>query len=64
MPQLDRTTALALVDSGYMPLSLYVEMFESRETHITLQEVESPNTAPGDQWEKLERLLVSTTYKH
>jgi hypothetical protein len=27
MADLDRTTARALVDAGYMPLSVYIEMF-------------------------------------
>jgi hypothetical protein len=59
MPQLDRTTARALVEAGYMPLSRYIEMFEP---HLTLQEVASPDTAPRDDWEKLERALMSTTF--
>ena len=59
MPQLDRTSARALVDSGYMPVAQYVEMFEP---HLMLQHVASPDTAPRDDWEKLERLLISTTF--
>jgi hypothetical protein len=58
MPHLDRTSARALVDSGYMPVSQYVEMFEP---DMVLQHVDSPSTAPRDDWEKLERLLISTT---
>lgn len=59
MAQLDRTTARALVEAGYMPLSHYIEMFEPR---MVLQETASPSTAPDDKWEKLERLLMSTTF--
>jgi hypothetical protein len=61
MPQLDRTTARALVEAGYMPLSHYIEMFEP---HLRLQEVESPSTAPDDKWKKLERLFASITFTH
>ena len=56
MPRLDRTTARGLVESGYMPLSHYIEMFEPQ---LMLQEVASPSTAPDDKWRKLERLLVA-----
>ena len=59
MAQLDRTTARALVDAGYMPLSHYIEMYAP---HMLLQHVESPSTEPRDDWEKLERLLVSTSF--
>jgi len=57
MPYLDRTTARALVESGYMPLSEYMEMFELR---MRLQEVSSPSIAPND--EKQQRLFISTTF--
>ena len=60
MPQLDRITARALVESGYLPASDYIEMFEAP---LALQEVASPSTAPDDKWEKLERLLISTTFE-
>ena len=60
MPHLDRTTARALTECGYLPASDYIEMFEAP---LPLQEVESPRTAPDDKWEKLERLLISTTFK-
>ena len=33
MANLDRTTAQALVDAGYMPLSAYVEMFGATADH-------------------------------
>lgn len=56
MPQLDRTTARALVEAGYMPLSHYIEMFEPK---LMLQQVASPSTAPDEKLEKLERLLSS-----
>lgn len=59
MPRLDRTTARAMTEAGYMPLSEYIEMFEPR---LGLQHVESPSTAPKDDWAKLERLLMSTTF--
>ncbi len=59
MPQVDRATARALVESGYMPLADYVEDFEP---HLTLRQVPSPSTAPQDEWAKLERLLISTTF--
>lgn len=59
MPQVDRTTARTLVESGYMPLADYVEDFDA---HLTLKEVPSPSTAPQDEWAKLERLLISTTF--
>ncbi|HET7680360.1 MAG TPA: hypothetical protein VFK79_09535 [Xanthobacteraceae bacterium] len=59
MAQLDRTTARALVEAGYMPLSHYIEMFEPR---TRLQEMASPSTAPDDDREKLERWLMSTTF--
>jgi hypothetical protein len=61
MPQMDRTTARALVDAGYMPLSHYIEMFEP---HLALQEVASPSTAPEDKWEKLHRLFASLHFTH
>jgi hypothetical protein len=61
MPKLDRTSARALVESGYMPLSQYVEMFEPYPM-LMLQQVAAPSTAPRDDWEKLERLLMSTTF--
>ena len=57
MPYLDRTTARALVESGYMPLWEYMEMFEPR---MRLQEVASPSIAPHD--EKQERLFMSTMF--
>ena len=59
MPHLDRTTARALVESGYMPLSDYIEIFEQQ---MRLQEVASPSTAPNDEAERLERLFISTTF--
>ena len=59
MPQMDRDTARALVESGYMPLSQYAEMFEPQ---LMLQHVTSPSTAPQDQWAKLEGLLSSTIF--
>jgi len=48
-----------MTEAGYMPLSEYIEMFEP---HLGLQHVESPATAPKDDWAKLERLLMSTTF--
>jgi hypothetical protein len=36
---LDRSTALALVDAGYMPLSRYVELFERAEQQFGEGEV-------------------------
>jgi hypothetical protein len=60
MPRLDRASARALVESGYMPLSDYTEMFEPQ---FMLQQVPSPSTAPGDKWEQLEQLLISTTFE-
>ncbi len=40
MPDLDRTTARALVEAGYMPLTRYLEMFgESAD--------DAPSIAPG-----------------
>ena len=60
MPHLDRTTARALVEAGYMPLSDYIGMFEQ---HMRLQEVASPSTAPHNEAERLERLFISTTVK-
>jgi hypothetical protein len=59
MPRLDRETARAMTEAGYMPLSEYIEMYEP---HLRLQHVESPSTAPKDDWAKLERLLISTTF--
>jgi hypothetical protein len=59
MAQLDRTTARALVEAGYMPLSDYIAMFEPR---MMLQEMASPSTAPDDEREQLERWLMSTTF--
>jgi hypothetical protein len=59
MAHLDRTSARALVEAGYMPLSHYIEMFEPR---MMLQEVASPNTAPNDEAERLDRLFISTTF--
>lgn len=59
MPQMDRVTARALVESGYMPLSQYAEMFEPE---LMLQHVASPSTAPQDRWAKLERILSITTF--
>ena len=60
MPHLDRTTARALVEAGYMPLSDYIGIFEQ---HMRLQEVASPSTAPHNEAERLERLFISTTVK-
>jgi len=57
MAHLDRTTARALVEAGYMPLSHYIEMFEPR---MMLQEVASPSTAPEENLKNLERQLIST----
>lgn len=59
MPQLDRTSARALVDAGYMPLSHYIELFKDE---ITLRDVPSPATAPETRREKIQRLFVSTTF--
>lgn len=39
MAALDRPTARALVDAGYMPLSRYVELFEAAEPHLGEGEV-------------------------
>jgi len=63
MPQaeLDRTTARALVEAGYMPLAHYIEMFEP---HLALQEVASPSTAPESKWKKLEGLLSGMPFHH
>ena len=36
---LDRSSARALVDAGYMPLSRYVELFEGAEPHFGEGEV-------------------------
>jgi len=45
MAELDRTTARALVEAGYMPLAHYIEMFgddgENGGEHVV-----SPATAP------------------
>jgi hypothetical protein len=57
MPHLDRTTARALVEAGYMPLSHYIEIFEPR---MRLQELASPSTAPDEEEQKLERLMSTT----
>ena len=59
MAHLDRTTARALVEAGYMPLSHYIEMFEPR---MMLQEMASPSTAPNDEADRLERLFISTMF--
>lgn len=59
MLPMDRVTARALVESGYMPLSQYAEMYEPQ---LMLQHVASPNTAPQNQWEKLEGIVSSTTF--
>jgi hypothetical protein len=60
MPQLDRTSARALVDAGYMPLSHYIEMFGPE---LTLREVASPATAPESETEKMTRMLMSATFR-
>ena len=60
MDQIDRTTARALVDAGYMPLSHYIEMFGPE---LQLLEVESPATAPESEKEKTRRLFLSTTFR-
>lgn len=57
MPQVDRVTARALVESGYMPLSRYAEMYEPQ---LMLQHVASPSTAPQHEEGKLERPLTFT----
>jgi hypothetical protein len=59
MAHLDRTTARALVEAGYMPLSHYIEMFEP---HMMLQEMASPSTAPDENRKKLEQQLMSTMF--
>ena len=38
MAYLDRTTAKALVDAGYMPLSAYIELFGAAAEH----EIDAP----------------------
>jgi hypothetical protein len=60
MPQVDRTSARALVDAGYMPLSHYIEMFGPE---LMLREVASPSTAPETEKEKTTRLWMSTTFR-
>jgi hypothetical protein len=57
MLHLDRRTARALVEAGYMPLSHYVEIFEPR---MRLQELASPSTAPDEEEQKLERFMSTT----
>lgn len=59
MAQLDRSSARALVDAGYMPLSHYIEMFGSE---LPLREVASPSTVPESRRERIQRLFVSTTF--
>jgi hypothetical protein len=60
MPAFDRTTARALVEAGYMPLSHYVEMFGPE---LQLQEVASPAIAPESETERTRRLFLSTTFR-
>ncbi|ARQ02305.1 hypothetical protein [Pseudorhodoplanes sinuspersici] len=38
MADLDRTTAKALVEAGYMPLSVYIQMFGATAEH----EIDAP----------------------
>lgn len=59
MPQIDRSSARALVDAGYMPLSHYIELFGPE--HM-LHEVDSPSTVPETRREKIERLFVGATF--
>jgi hypothetical protein len=59
MPQIDRASARALVDAGYMPLSHYIEMFGPE---LMLRKVASPTTVPETRREKIQRLFVSTTF--
>ena len=60
MFDIDRTTARALVEAGYMPLSHYIEMFGAE---LQLREVDAPATAPESETEKSRRLFLSTTFR-
>lgn len=60
MPQMDRATALALTDAGYMPVSHYIEIFGPE---LLLQEVASPSTVPETKREKIQRLFVGTVFQ-
>ena len=60
MFDIDRTTARALVEAGYMPLSHYVEMYGPE---LQLREVESPATAPESEKEKSRRFFLSTAFR-
>ncbi len=44
MAEVDRVTARALVEAGYMPLRIYLERFGAG---IAPDHVDSPPTAPG-----------------
>ena len=50
MADLDRTTARALVEAGFMPLSVYIEMFGATAEHNfdapLVPALESDQTAP------------------
>jgi hypothetical protein len=56
MPRLDRATARALVESGEMPVSQYIDMFEPR----MLLEVASSDTTSDEKRKKMEWLLSTT----
>jgi hypothetical protein len=53
MADVDRVTARALVEAGYMPLREYLERFASRHES---DHVDSPSTAP-DRCESSEPVL-------
>lgn len=45
--RLERTTALALVDAGYMPLSEYIEMFAANIAAEALPEAPERDSLAG-----------------
>jgi hypothetical protein len=55
MAEVDRMTARALVEAGYMPLRAYIERFANAPRHEP-RHVDSPTTAP-DMCEASEPVL-------
>jgi hypothetical protein len=58
MAEVDRVTARALVEVGYMPLSAYIERFACAARH---EHVCSPATAP-DMYEAAEPVLQAYAF--
>jgi hypothetical protein len=70
MAEIDRATARALVEAGYMSLKEYIESFGSAAAggpaHVKAAHVESPSTAPDacESPEPVARADAATALEH